>query len=63
VAVSSSCFLQEPSTTMLVGESVRGEDLDRDLAAEARIVGTIDLTHAAGAEEAPNLVGTEPRTG
>ena len=38
----------------------RRQDLDRDLAAEARVAGAIDLAHAARAERGEDLVGAEP---
>ena len=37
----------------------RGQHLDRDIAAEAGVVGAIDLAHAAGAKGGEDPVGTE----
>src|SRR6516164_1131246 len=39
------------------------QDLDGDVAAEASIAGTIDLTHAACADGGLNVVGTELAAG
>ena len=36
-----------------------GENLDGDIAAQPRVVGAIDLAHAARAEQAGNLVGSD----
>ena len=46
----------EPGTT--VGALARrfGQHLDRDVAAQPRIAGAVDLSHAAGAEQADDLV-------
>ena len=38
----------------------RRQDLDRDVAPQARIAGAIHVAHPAGAEQRPNLVGAEP---
>lgn len=40
-----------------------GQYLDRDLAAEAVIVGPVDLPHSAGPEQAGQLLTAETRTG
>jgi hypothetical protein len=42
---------------------VLGEDLDRDLAAEPRVLGAVDLAHAAGTERGDDFIGTETRAG
>ena len=39
--------------------NARGQHLDGDLAAEARVAGAVDLAHAACAERRHNLVRTE----
>ncbi len=39
------------------------ENLDRDLALQARVPGPVDLAHAAGAERGDDLVGPEPGCG
>src|SRR6185436_11304683 len=41
------------------GVGLRGKDLDRDLAPEPRVVGAIDLAHAAPADRAEDLVRAE----
>src|SRR5262245_16054275 len=43
-------------------ERVR-QDLEGDVAIELRIASSIDLTHAAGADERDDLVRTEPGAG
>ena len=40
---------------------VRGQHLDGDVAAQARVVGAVDLAHAARAERGEDPVGTERR--
>ena len=40
-----------------------GEDLDRDVAPEARVATAIDLAHAAGADGRDDLVRTEAGSG
>ena len=40
-----------------------GEDLDRDLAAQAGVAGAVDLPHAAGPEEVDDLVRPESGSG
>ena len=39
-----------------------GEDLDRDIARQARVARSVDLTHAAGAYPLQYLVRSEERT-
>jgi hypothetical protein len=51
-------LLLEPAEVVAVGD-LRGEDLDGHLAVETGIVGPVDLTHAARAEEPDDLVRTE----
>src|SRR5688572_28968936 len=46
-----------------VGRQVPGEDLDRDLAAQPRVLRAIDLTHATGAERRGDFVGSEAGSG
>src|SRR5262249_1402485 len=41
----------------------RRQDLDRDFAAEARILRAVDLSHAARAQRRSNLVWSEPGAG
>jgi hypothetical protein len=39
-----------------------GQDLDRDVALQARVAGTIDLAHSAGADHRLDFVRTEARS-
>jgi len=41
---------------------MRGQNLDGDAAIQAGIAGTVDLTHAAGAEGRNYLVRSEPQS-
>jgi hypothetical protein len=41
----------------------RGQRLDRDVATQAGVAGTVDLTHASGAEEGDDLVGSDAGSG
>ena len=53
-------FPLKPSEPIRVrGEGV-GEDLQRDVAAELRVGGAIDLAHAAFADESGDVVMCEP---
>ena len=56
-------FLFEAAEPLGVRTKSSGQDLDGDVAAEARIVGSIHLTHAAGAEQRHDFVGAEARAG
>jgi hypothetical protein len=49
----------EPLTELRIGCERLRQDFDRDGAIEARVAGTIDLTHPAGAEWRHNFVRTE----
>jgi hypothetical protein len=40
-----------------------GKDLDRNIAAEARIVGEVDLAHPSGAQQGPDLIRPEAGLG
>jgi len=51
----------EARATFRVGAQFSGEDLDGDRAVEARVAGLVDLTHSAGADEAQDLIGAQPR--
>ena len=53
----------EPGEAAGVGGQVRRQDLDGDVAAEARVVGEVHLAHAPRAELAADLVGTESGPG
>ncbi len=52
-------FLQEPLLCRLVAGQVRREELDGDLALQARVLGGVDDPHAAGAEFGEDVVGAE----
>ena len=56
-------LLLEAAQAIGVLRERRGQDLDRDLAPEPRILRAVDLAHAAGADLAEDLVGAELRTG
>jgi len=49
----------EPAETLRISAHFRSKHLDRDIAAEPRIVGTVDLSHAACIEHGKDLVRTE----
>ena len=53
----------EPAQPVRVGRQGRGQDFDRHVAAEARVMGPVHLAHAARPERRHELVGTEPGTG
>ena len=61
VGVVEACggagFAQQPRARLLVGKPRGGQQLQGDVAVESIVMGTIDLTHAAGAEERRDLVG------
>ena len=48
-------------TPLGVGANSGGQDLDGDVAAQPRIVGSIHLAHAAGAEQGHDFVCAEAR--
>src|SRR5215471_256628 len=52
----------EPLLEIEVARDVIGQDFDRDGALEARVACTVDLAHAAGADQRENLVGAETLT-
>ena len=52
-------LLLEARQVVAVLRHRRGEDLERHLAPDARVARAIDLAHAAGAERAGDLVGSE----
>jgi hypothetical protein len=55
-------FAGEPSKPVgITGEGL-GQDLQRDVAIELRVAGTVHLAHPAGAEGGENLVRAEART-
>jgi hypothetical protein len=54
-------FGLEASDEVRVARAGARQRLDRDVASQPRIVGAIDLAHAAGADQAVDLVRAEPR--
>ena len=56
-------LLLEPPQPLGIGRERGGKHLDGDLASETRVVGTIDLAHAAGAERSDDFVRAETRSG
>ena len=56
-------LLDESAATVLVGDAIGGQHLDRDVAPEPWVARAVDLAHAPGADKAKNLVGAEPTTG
>ena len=52
-------LLLEAAKPVRVLRERRGQDLDRDLAPEPRILRPVDLTHPSGADLAEDLVGAE----
>ena len=60
-ALGPGLLLEAAEPLRLAGHA-RWQHLDRDVPAQARVLGTVDLPHAAGAQEARDLVGSEPGT-
>jgi hypothetical protein len=56
-------LLQQPAAPRLVARQLGRQQLDRDLAAEARVAGAVDLAHAPRSEEREHLIRSEPRAG
>lgn len=56
-----SGFLFEAGAPVGVGRELLWKDLDSHLTPEPRILGPIDLTHAAGGERRDDLIG--PKAG
>ena len=56
-------LLLEAAQAIGVGGEGGRQDLDRDVAAEARVLGAVDLPHAARADGGEDLVGAEAGTG
>ena len=53
-------FLLEAAEAIAVGRKRGRQHLERHVAIEARVVGTIDLAHAAAADQALDFVRAEP---
>jgi hypothetical protein len=56
-------FALEARDTIGVGGVLDREDLDRDLAIQLRVTGSIDLAHAAGTKQPDDLMSAELRAG
>src|SRR5437867_1175086 len=56
-------FLLKAAEAIGIGRELRGQDLDGDIASEARIARAVDLAHAAGANGRDDLIRAEPRAG
>ncbi len=56
-------LLDEAGEALGIPQDVLRQDLDRHLAREAAVAGTVDLSHAAGPEEADDFVRPEPASG
>ena len=56
-------FLLEAAKPVRVSRDSLREDLERDVAAEARVVGPVHLAHAARAEQSEHLIGADARAG
>ena len=52
-------FLLETAQPVRIGGEGRREDLDGDVASQACIPGSVDLSHAPGADQPGELVGAE----
>src|SRR5579872_4878285 len=52
-------FLRKALETFGVGGVRRGENLDGDIAVQARVAGAVDFAHAAGTERRLDFVGAE----
>jgi hypothetical protein len=52
-------FLLEALQAVRVGRERRRQDLDRDVAAQARVLRTVHLSHPARADRLEDLVGPE----
>jgi hypothetical protein len=58
-----SRFLLEALQPITVARERRRQNLDGDVAVEARIAGAIHLAHSAGADGVEDLIGSDARTG
>ena len=56
-------FLLEAAKAVGIRRIRGGQDLDRDLASETRVVGEINLAHSATAQQVQDFVGAEQRAG
>jgi hypothetical protein len=55
-------FALEPRPPLRVGRPCRRQDLDRDVALQARVLRAVHLAHSACPERTEDLVGAEPGT-
>ena len=53
----------EAGAELRAGRQVGGQHLDRHVAAQAGVVGAVDLAHPARADRGDDLVRAEPRAG
>ncbi len=53
-------FANKPGARVRVGRRLGGQQFERDVTAQLRIVGQVDFTHAAGPESRADLIATEP---
>ena len=53
----------EPAETIGVAREFAGQHFQRDVALQLRVARTVDLAHAAGAEQLDDFVRCDPRTG
>ena len=60
---SRARFLFEPSQPIGVSRKGCRDNFDRDVPAQARVVGTVDLAHSSGANEFANLEGSDLAAG
>jgi len=56
-------FLLEAAQAVRVGRDRRRKGFDGDIPIEARVVGALDLAHAAGPYRAEDFIRTAPRAG
>jgi hypothetical protein len=52
-------FALESSDTLWIGDEMFRQDLDGDVAPQTRVVGTINLTHAPGANCRQDFIRTQ----
>ena len=56
-------FAREPREPFGIAHERGRQDLQRDVAIELRVVGTVDLAHSAGAEQRDDFIWAEGRAG
>ena len=60
LSVAGACFARETRSTLRVGHERQGQDFDRDVAAQLRVTGAIDLADPARTEMAEDLERADP---